>query len=382
LCLGESTTADGYPDQLEEILNRRFEDRKITVINAGVPGTNTGIILTRLEANIDKYRPDIIVTMMGINDRAFSSPVEDEFYERDDVLYRTDSLRIYKLSVLLKEHIKYFFKSEDYKKNSFFPIDEYHDSEEKALGLSHSLRLERIRKLRESGKENILELIHTARSYAHAGKDNQIEKILNKILEIKPNNVNVYGDIFVLFAYIGKWEKSEKFLKKALELNPQDPLTYIRFANLKGVADYNYHNPEEIIATLRRAMLENPYNEELRHAFLMIKQKQRKNSEVIEHITSVNYRKVMDILQSRGIPLVAVQYPGRPVQKLKHMLGEEKQSVYFVDNEASFKRAVENEGYWIYFTDRFLGDFGHMTLKGQKLLAGNIADVIENNLLQ
>jgi len=74
LCLGESTTADLYgnqnswPAQLEFILNNRTSEIKFKVFNGGIPGTNTAFILTRLKDNLNKFEPDIVITMMGIND--------------------------------------------------------------------------------------------------------------------------------------------------------------------------------------------------------------------------------------------------------------------------------------------------------------------------
>jgi len=84
LCLGESTTQDGYPEQLNLILNDMDPRKEFSVINKGIGGTNTGIILTRLESYLEKYKPDIVITMMGINDKYFSAldPVEDIFKER------------------------------------------------------------------------------------------------------------------------------------------------------------------------------------------------------------------------------------------------------------------------------------------------------------
>jgi len=73
--------------------------------------------------------------------------------------------------------------------------------------------------------------------------------------------------------------------------------------------------------------------------------------------------------------LICVEYAMRDVGELKSIIGEHK-NVYFVDNEKSFKEAVEREGYGTYFTDRYGEEFGHMTIKGKRLLSKNIADVI------
>jgi hypothetical protein len=92
-------------------------------------------------------------------------------------------------------------------------------------------------------------------------------------------------------------------------------------------------------------------------------------------VTAANYRKLKSILDARGIRIVCVQYPMRSVEPLEKIF-EDARGVIFVDNERLFKEAVTQGGYREYFRDFFAGDFGHCTYKGNKLLAGNIADAI------
>ena len=92
-------------------------------------------------------------------------------------------------------------------------------------------------------------------------------------------------------------------------------------------------------------------------------------------ITTANYHKLKAILDKRGIVYVCVQYPMRPLKPLK-MIFEGQRNIIFVDNEKVFKDAISKDGYCEYFRDMFGGDFGHCTEKGNRLLAGNIANVI------
>ncbi len=84
LCLGESTTADtmfmgkeSYPAQLEKILNARSTGTRYEVINGGIPATSTDTIVEELPRHLDKLKPDMVVTMMGIND----GEQHDPFFE-------------------------------------------------------------------------------------------------------------------------------------------------------------------------------------------------------------------------------------------------------------------------------------------------------------
>ncbi|MCR4662858.1 MAG: SGNH/GDSL hydrolase family protein, partial [Endomicrobiaceae bacterium] len=67
MCLGESTTAWQYPVQLQEILDKKYQN-KFSVIDCGIAGTTLEYILDLLNNNINKYKPNIAICMMGIND--------------------------------------------------------------------------------------------------------------------------------------------------------------------------------------------------------------------------------------------------------------------------------------------------------------------------
>jgi hypothetical protein len=49
-----------------------------------------------------------------------------------------------------------------------------------------------------------------------------------------------------------------------------------------------------------------------------------------------------------------------------------------VDNERIFRDAVSREGYDTLFRDRFGGDFGHCTEKGNLLIAQNLARSLQD----
>ena len=71
LCLGESTTAPtehSWPLQLERLLDKHTRAGRYAVINAAHGATTSGILLARLPSLLDRYRPQIVITMMGVND--------------------------------------------------------------------------------------------------------------------------------------------------------------------------------------------------------------------------------------------------------------------------------------------------------------------------
>ncbi|GAB1401586.1 hypothetical protein MASR1M68_04970 [Elusimicrobiota bacterium] len=68
MCIGESTTEGQYPLFLEEYLTKYIPDKKFNIIDSGYGGIKLDDLYYKVEENINKYNPDIIVGMIGIND--------------------------------------------------------------------------------------------------------------------------------------------------------------------------------------------------------------------------------------------------------------------------------------------------------------------------
>ncbi len=85
------------------------------------------------------------------------------------------------------------------------------------------------------------------------------------------------------------------------------------------------------------------------------------------------YREIVELLEKDGVAVLAAQYPMRPVADLAALLGPNPDVVY-VDNEASFRRGVDDKGFEYYFEDKFAGDFGYMTDAGMRLFADTVAE--------
>jgi tetratricopeptide (TPR) repeat protein len=92
-------------------------------------------------------------------------------------------------------------------------------------------------------------------------------------------------------------------------------------------------------------------------------------------VTRKNYMSLWRELHERGIQMVAMQYPMRPLAPLQRLLSEAS-DVVLIDNEHVFKRALLGRPYTEIFVDLFAGDFGHATVEGNRLIAENVADTI------
>ncbi|MDD5130006.1 MAG: tetratricopeptide repeat protein [Candidatus Omnitrophica bacterium] len=412
LCLGESTTQNQYPPFLEEILNQRNIGIHFSVIDKGLRGTNTPTILNNLESYLAQYHPDMVVAMMGINDRGDYIPLETSIDSKHPPFLK--SLQTYKLARLLWLHImnkareaglccrnnpagtkyeKYsmeFIPAEKLLKD-FIKHNPQNDNAYAGLGWLY----------RNEGKfiqaeilfKRALEL-NPQNDSAYAGlgwlyRDQQkyslAEIALKKAAELNPKNDNVYTELGWLYRSQGKYFQAEEAFGKALELNPGNTTACL-------VLGWSYKNQDkntQAEVLFKRALERNPENAYVYGALLsfyeqigkpeLAKEYARKANALrlnyYHPIIVHNYRRLKEILSRQKIKLVCVQYPVRSVEPLKKIFPDDK-GVIFVDNEKIFKEALQKSGYKEYFRDMFAGDFGHCTEKGNRLLAENIACTI------
>ncbi|HAB51844.1 MAG TPA: hypothetical protein DCE80_06695 [Ignavibacteriales bacterium] len=75
-CFGDSYTygigsenKKGYPEQLQELYEKRYPNKNIKIINFGVPGSNSKQTLNYFRHILTRYpRPDLVILMTGMND--------------------------------------------------------------------------------------------------------------------------------------------------------------------------------------------------------------------------------------------------------------------------------------------------------------------------
>ena len=334
ICLGESTTffggEDSYPRQLETILREKNKELEFTVFNKGVPAIDTGVILSQLEENLKQYSPDMVVVMMGINDGWVKIPqsLDKNSNSLDDTAF-----------IWVKDqHINYV------------PYQGYISSKDRPL--FQSLRIYKLAKYitqgivaRISGSDN-----YSLSQASQIPSDNKNDVSIPDLLK-----AHKYFEAGITYMEEGKYGQAKEMFTQTLGLSPQSDrfcgglgILYDAFGMSKE-ADYYYRQANEIRAS--------SYNPSTRN----------------------NFHKMRQILDDKGIALVCVQYPMRSVELLKQLLAPYNDGV-FVDNEATFKKAIRRERYDVYFEDSFGGEFGHCTPKGNRLLAENIAKAILNKL--
>jgi tetratricopeptide (TPR) repeat protein len=417
LCIGESTTQNEYPPFLEEILNQRKLGIKFSVIDKGIAGIITSFILSRIELYLDRYRPDMVIAMMGINDEGKHIVYESPSSSRAVLFLR--SLRTYKLARLLWLHmitkakeIGLYKTHQDIQsiqtRQSIFAKEienAYNENVlKKAIELNpqnyrayvdlawlyrrqdrFSPAQEYIKKAIELNPQNYRAYLELGRLYRRQHKFSQAEEWFKRAIELNPREDHSYFELGRVYHEQDKFSQAEEWFKRAIELNPRETGFYFELGRLYHEQD-KFSQAEECF---KKCLTLDPMSERLYGALSSLYEEIGKHAQAQEYyskakklglgkynyITIQNYRKLKEILDKEGVIFVCVQYPMLNIGPLKKIFNDQT-GIIFVDNEKVFKEAVRRERCKAYFRDMFGGEFGHCTSKGNRLLAENIANII------
>lgn len=387
LCLGESTTAcegdTAYPRQLEGILNQKIPGTQFKVINKGVPGINTSGILGELEDNLRKYRPNMVIAMMGINDDiALMGGISPS---GGSILVKTviKNLRIYKLArlILVRLRERYFLGNLYLERGRGYQDQgRYLEAEgmyKKSIALNSN---------------NPVPYVDLAWCYNDAGKILEAEETFKKAIAIKPKDYSLYTELGLFYQDHKRYPEAEAVLTKALEVSAGNDALYINLGWCYGEqgkylqAEKAFAKAIEIRPQAKIGYTElaqyyytdkdrYPQTEETRVKVEAYFDKVRRLTGHYSEGTRRNYNQLRDALSRKGIKLVCMQYALRGLKPLRDMF-DSTDEIIFVDNEAVFKEALKKGRYEDYFIDRFAGDFGHCTPEGNRIVANNAADVL------
>ncbi len=419
LCLGESTTALGgensYPRQLERILNSNQSKIKFKVINKGIPATTTDQILARTEIYLKEYHPDLVVSMMGINDPPMAQ--SEGFWE-----LLSEKSRTIKLIHMVFQHLQ--SKQAEQKGDAFVKslqsmeakidqrptINDYNKLVEYYRGLNRpeqefAVLTKSLALNPDHPRTNFLLGVYFERQAEYAKALSAFQKanaqgpnFADSFSLGDPEKGIVLSKIAECYKFLGDYPKAEKAYEEQIEKSPADPEAHGALADIyleqknfesaqKQYTQQIQFHPNSASAYSKLAYLYRLAGKE-KIAEALLKQGEKVNPEAAEEKgkapnsrTKKNYEQLAKILHRQGIPLLAVQYPVRSVRSLEQMLAS-IDGIVLVDNEKLFRDALAQGTYDEYFSDRFAGDFGHATPKGNALLAGHVADMILKEIVK
>jgi tetratricopeptide (TPR) repeat protein len=246
VCLGESTTFLGgdysYPSQLEAILMSRRPDLNVSVVNKGIIGINSDTILNSLDQVIADYEPDIIITMMGINDN------------REDVIQYSNLSALYKFLMFFKTarllrligiHFSEKFLSDgqqshdhlevlqdrEYSKHHFYVVNDIENPDDSRSvedivnamldegKFDEALEFMRVERTRDV--DNEWNYLHTGIIYMRISDYENANRFYSRGLEINPDNVSLMVAAGWCLRSLGRYDEASDMIDRAAKMNPQ-----------------------------------------------------------------------------------------------------------------------------------------------------------------
>lgn len=344
MCLGESTTAfrgnDSYSSQLEQVLNEQNIGVKFSVINKGIAGINTSYIISHLEENLNRYKPDMVITMMGINDIVEYLPYNEQQPSKAALFFK--SFRIYKLAKLMCLHIIAKLKESGIYRfggNNIF-------TKLWVIFSGVTLKGHRNNQINFIQREELLkenlepdtekERLHTGLGwfYRERGDHINVEEAFKKALALNPRNDWAYIGLGWFYRDQKRYNKVEELFKKAVDANPKNDWAYIWLA--RCYIDEKKHDQAE--ESFKKALELNPKNDFAYDGLVLVYEQMGKYEHAQEYykkadkirldyynpMTRNNYRKLKEVLDKYWIKLICVQYPMRSIEPLKKIFENQK----------------------------------------------------------
>ncbi|MDD5308274.1 MAG: SGNH/GDSL hydrolase family protein [Deltaproteobacteria bacterium] len=382
LCLGNSYTkgvgappGNGYPEQLQRMLNKTVKDRHIVVINKGVSIQNTSELLGDLGDNLTKYQPDLIILQIGQanswNYLRYTDYLKREDKERSfakqlkylvgDVLFQS---RVYRLVLLLRDNIRH---RREHGLSNDSPIDlRYRDEE-------------RYRRAKEFvTNTNSHFLIGKPIAVSRRECDEAIKVFLDGVKR-DPEYLDNYYSISHVYRFQYNYEEAIKWCLNGLRVDSSyrvdDKINegYIEIKNMrminKGRHDEDLN--KTIDAFINRFKQDYP-DESLNFFFLDYSR--------IGQWVEADVKEIVRIIQQRKIRLVIQNYPivAAPSNAILERVSGERR-VPFVDNQKSFQKKLDDGLRW---EDLFVPD-RHCNARGYGVMAANVYNkIMEEGLLK
>ena len=358
LCLGESTTYGQWPPVLQKILNEKSKKQKFDVIDEGIPGTSTSIIAEKIFDNLIKYNPNIVISMIGINDTGLG--------------YKNYKIKILSLISLVVTHVKHLFATDltyediDYIETKMFEIIRENNADTKKY-------LYKIKRISEETNYNFSNFIKYFIYYAK--NNNYQDKKIIDIIDYNITNKKIISpwELDEIMSYLKDYKNYNVNQIKEFLISSKDRILYKENAIERILGEYNV-----------LYLLDDIKNNEFKYEHKNIKENKNieRSINLNKESTKQNYQYIVSEIykNNKNTIVMPMQYPMLSVEILKNNLRDSSycDKLIFISNEENFKNALQNHKIEDIFTDMFAGDFGHCTDFGNTLIAENVAETILN----
>lgn len=412
LCLGDSFTFGSgaergldYPAQLEKLLNDSYQHKKFIVYNAGIPGQNSSQVLKRLVRDINIYRPDIILLLVGSNDRSvledsdyykFQKPVTSKIA---DFLLRTDTalskLRSYKLmriAVLnLERKIKpkagasNILAGENNAKNKEFPKEEQ-NGEWSYLGLAEQLynknkfeAAEKIIKEKPGGLDprDKKECLFLGNIYCEQERYDLAFAVIEDHVKNSLDDPSVLFTLGRIYYMRGKndsesreedFRQADRLFKESLSYIDSNDLSF-RGEVYSYLAKLYFDKQENKLATemAENALKCQPENKIFQQFIRVISESSltSEENEIFDKLLYYNLGNVINLCRLNNIKLILLNYPKEYNGDIRKRVSE-KYNISFVNIGAEFSNLLYNK---YKYKDLFSIDRNHPNANGYRVIS-------------
>jgi tetratricopeptide (TPR) repeat protein len=248
LCLGDSfvfgegaSRGGDFPSRLELLLQSKLGKNAVIVINKGVPGWNSSMLANRFEDNIRKYRPSVVIILVGSNDDWNPAELDDDFILTnkwkaasylEGLFYRVKTFRLMgfilqgiKNKITGSNRDVYRIKSGE---PNAQPIADSEYASLLACGYRHYFDKQfnsaaccfysviKRDPHRADGYVGLANIFHKR------GKFEKSIRLLKKAIKIEPNNLFIYQMLSIEYGAIGQYDNGFKVCLSALKIDKND----------------------------------------------------------------------------------------------------------------------------------------------------------------
>ena len=321
LCFGDSFTAGmgapqgrGYPAQLAEFFQKKYPEKKVRVVNKGIGGYNTAMILERFDESVNEVNPDVITILAGGANR-WNAYGYGDYLNRNGWVSRLNNW-LYKIKI--------------FKLARLFMFDLY-NKKGRLLG-SYAFPAPPImppdaEKWRRMG-----------RVCEHEGKYDEAVSWYEKIIEKYPSALGGYEFLRNAYFQTGNRKGERRMLRKLIELDPERPQLFFVYIG-KFLVDPTYD--KEDFQFMQRYANAMPVVRDALKRVTEMKKYHREMQGWVNHDIEEMIRRA----HRRGIKVILQTYPhydeGNDYKNLffiNETLREaaKKNGVLFIDNERLF----------------------------------------------
>lgn len=390
VCIGDSFTfglgadkGDDYPSQLQRILNDRYPQLNIRVINEGLLAGTSSLALKECDRIIGAYNPKICVILIGTTDPHNMEGINLGCMQRPPLYIKIDSYlsnsAVYKLTKYLAFNIASKLNLNRIKNKGYSPQRLLKRNQ--AVIMTYNKRLQQM-------KKEAAALLKNRKFY-------RTIPLLEQILKEDKYDADIYFSLGWAYRDCGRLSDAESILRKGIALFPEDDILYQKLGNcllsrgafkeamvvLKKAVELNPDNQLALDELFDVYMRSGVYDERIENLLKMDKSfavllEEKKSwdhhsyrEDFIKEIFLCNIKKITRKIKKSNVIPVFVSYPRQGWFDDQLAQFCRRENILFIDMHEAFDREIQKTGW-----DNFFITDGHCNSKGYRLMAEVIGE--------